>query len=178
MNYERLNELANEAIRYMNPENDWRFIHADSYTFYMLTPALNYSSSFPMWKEQREVIFNDIRQLTGMKNGVITNFTLVNCKEHTVVHPTNADSGIITLKSNNAYAAIREGSSDNSRFSAYRAMYLHAPHLMNWGATDTHGFWVGEQKHLFPGDRVMNYYPKEGTLFFHFTIDTEETWSQ
>ena len=177
MNYKNLNELANEAIRYMNPENDWRFIHADSYTFYMLTSSLTYSSSFPMWNQKRVGIFNDIRQLAGLKNGVITNFTLVNCNEHSIVHPTSANSGFLTLKSNNAYAAIREGSGDNSRFSAYRAMYLHAPHLMNWGASNTHGFWVGEQKHLFPGDRIMNYYPKEGTLFFHFTIDTEETWS-
>ena len=130
MNYKNLNELANEAIRYMNPENDWRFIHADSYTFYMLTSSLTYSSSFPMWNQKRVGIFNDIRQLAGLKNGVITNFTLVNCNKHTVVHPTSANSGFLTLKSNNAYAAIREGSGDNSRFSAYRAMYLHSPHLM------------------------------------------------
>ena len=178
MNYERLNELANEAIRYMNPENDWRFIHADSYTFYILTERLNYSSSFPMWKEVREDIFNDIRATTGIRNGVVTNFTLVNCSEHTVIHPTNANSGFITLKSNNAYAAIRPNSGDSSRLAAYRAMYLHAPHLMQWGFSDSHGFFVGEQKHLFPGDRVMNYYPKEGTLAFHFTIDTEDTWNQ
>ena len=165
MNYKNLNELANEAIRYMNPENDWRFIHADSYTFYMLTSSLTYSSSFPMWNQKRVGIFNDIRQLAGLKNGVITNFTLVNCNKHTVVHPTSANSGFLTLKSNNAYAAIREGSGDNSRFSAYRAMYLHAPHLMNWGASNTHGFWVGEQKHLFPGDRIMNYYPKKVRCF-------------
>ena len=75
MNYKNLNELANEAIRYMNPENDWRFIHADSYTFYMLTSSLTYSSSFPMWNQKRVGIFNDIRQLAGLKNGVITNFT-------------------------------------------------------------------------------------------------------
>ena len=178
MNYERLNELANEAIRYMNPENDWRFIHADSYTFYMLTSTLNYSSSFPMWKDYKQPIFDDIRQLVGLKDAIITNFTLVNCTKHTVVHPTNAQSGILTLKANKAYASIRPGADDSSRFSAYRAMYLHAPHLMNWSFTDSHGFWVGEQKHLFPGDRVMNYYPKEGTLFFHFTVDKEKTWNQ
>ena len=178
MNYERLNKLANEAIRYMNPENDWRFIHADSYTFYMLTARLNYGSSFPMWKEVREDIFNDIRRLTGIRDGVVTNFTLVNCNKHTVVHPTSASSGFLTLKSNNAYACIRPGSDTNSRLSAYRAMYLHSPHLMQWGQSDSHGFYVGEQKHLFPGDRVMNYYPKEGTVFFHFTIDTEDTWNQ
>tara|TARA_Y100000361_G_scaffold143882_1_gene151413 strand:- start:542 stop:1078 length:537 start_codon:yes stop_codon:yes gene_type:complete len=178
MNYKNLNELASEAIRYMNPENDWRFVHADSYTFYMLTSSLNYSSSFPMWEKKRDAIFKDIKQLTGKKDGVITNFTLVNCNKYSVVHPTSATSGIITLKANGAYAVMRPNSDDNSRFSAYRALYQHAPHLMHWQNSNSHGFKVGEQKHLYTGERIMNYYPKEGTLFFHFTIDEGEKWNQ
>ena len=46
---------------------------------------------------------------------------------------------------------------------------------MNWKNSDSFGFTVAEQeKPLFPGGRIMNYYPKEGTLFFYYKVDTSK----
>jgi hypothetical protein len=69
-------------------------------------------------------------------------------------------SGVITLNAAGAYASIRKNGEDKSRITAYRAMHLHAPHLMKWEASESIGFYVGNQKHLFPGSRIFNYYPK------------------
>ena len=97
MNYERLNKLAKEAVKYMNPENDWRFIHADSYTFYNLLPNNNYSSSFPMWKELHHEIFNDIRTSLNDQGLVINNFTLVKATPYTICHPIRSYGGVSRL---------------------------------------------------------------------------------
>lgn len=176
MNYDNLNKLLKECIKYMSPETDWRFIHADCYTLYSHTGSILYSSSFPLWKELKHTIFNDIREVTGQEDAMITNLTVVNCNKYTVCHPCPTYSGMFTLSAAGAYAAIRQGDSeDKSRKTAHRAMFLHSPHLMNWQDSDSMGFYVGEQKHLFPGDRIFNYYPKEGTQFIYFNIDNSYT---
>ena len=175
MNYEPFNTLARECIKYVNPEYDWRFIHADSYTLYSHTGSILYKSSFPTAVEMRDAVFNEIRKEVGLPDAFITNLTLVNCNKHSVCHPLPLMSGVITLNAAGAYASIRKDGEDKSRKTAYRAMYLHSPHLMNWRASDSMGFYVGSQKHLFPGNRIMNYYPKAGTQFFYFHIDTSYT---
>ena len=175
MNYEPFNTLARECIKYVNPEYDWRFIHADSYTLYSHTGSILYKSSFPTAVEMRDAVFNEIRKEVGLPDAFITNLTLVNCNKHSVCHPLPLMSGVITLNAAGAYASIRKDGEDKSRKTAYRAMYLHSPHLMNWRASDSMGFYVGSQKYLFPGNRIMNYYPKAGTQFFYFHIDTSYT---
>ena len=172
MNYEPFNELATEALKYMNPEQDWRFIHGDAYTFYQLQPGNQYKSSFPKWKELQTQLFDEIRQNVNKPSALITNFTLVYCNKYTVCHPFPTNSGVITLKSAGAYAAIRKDDEDKSRKTAYRAMFLHAPELMRWKDSDSFGFYVAEQeKPVYPGERVMNYYPQAGTLLFYYHID-------
>ena len=175
MNYEPFNTLARECIKYVNPEYDWRFIHADSYTLYSHTGSILYKSSFPTAVEMRDAVFNEIRKEVGLPDAFITNLTLVNCNKHSVCHPLPLMSGVITLNAAGAYASIRKDGEDKSRKTAYRAMHLHSPHLMNWKASDSIGFYVGSQKHLFPGNRIMNYYPKAGTQFFYFHIDQTYT---
>tara|TARA_B110000444_G_C18777632_1_gene565781 strand:+ start:944 stop:1342 length:399 start_codon:yes stop_codon:yes gene_type:complete len=123
----------------------------------------------------QDEVFNEIRKEVGLSEAFITNLTLVNCNEHSVCHPLPLMSGVITLNAAGAYAAIRKDGEDKSRKTAYRAMHLHSPHLMNWRNSDSIGFYVGSQKHLFPGNRVMNYYPKAGTQFFYFHIDETYT---
>jgi hypothetical protein len=175
MNYEPFNTLARECIKYVNPEYDWRFIHADSYTFYSHTGSILYKSSFPLFREMQNELFKAIREEVGLADAFITNLTLVNCSEHSVCHPMPLMSGVITLNAAGAYASIRKNGEDKSRLTAYRAMHLHAPHLMKWEASESIGFYVGNQKHLFPGSRIFNYYPKAGTQFFYFHIDQSYT---
>ena len=175
MNYEPFNTLARECIKYVNPEYDWRFIHADSYTFYSHTGSILYKSSFPLFREMQNELFKAIREEVGLADAFITNLTLVNCSEHSVCHPMPLMSGVITLNAAGAYASIRKNGEDKSRITAYRAMHLHAPHLMKWEASESIGFYVGNQKHLFPGSRIFNYYPKAGTQFFYFHIDQSYT---
>jgi len=181
MNYQLFNDLADEALKYMNPETDWRFIHADSYTFYSLTPNIAYRSSFPFFSRRyQERMFKELRKHTGLEDAVITTLTLVKCNKYSVVQPLPTDSGIITLESHGAYAAIRSGKElEQNRKSAQRAMWLHSPELMNWKDSDSFGFTVAEQeKPLFPGGRIMNYYPKEGTLFFYYKVDASKKLSE
>ena len=183
MNYERLNKLAKEAVKYMNPENDWRFIHADSYTFYNLLPNNNYSSSFPMWKELHHEIFNDIRTSLNDQGLVINNFTLVKATPYTICHPIRSYGGVITL-SGDAYGAVRswnnytekEGWSYEKAYRrteemAERCMHMHAPHLVRWGDMNAFGFEVSTEKPIFLGDRCMNYYPKEGCMFYYYRVN-------
>lgn len=184
MNYEPLYELANEAIEYMNPENDWRFIHADSYCFYNLLPNQKMTSSFPLWEELHNEIFSEIRGHLGLPDAVINNFTLVKATPYTICHPIRNHCGIITLDGE-AYAAIRgldhyikkEGWTEADAYQrtcemADRAMHIHAPHLVRWGDQQSFGFNVAVgEKPLFPGNRCMNFYPKEGTMFYYYRIN-------
>tara|TARA_B100000085_G_scaffold234916_1_gene222958 strand:- start:85 stop:654 length:570 start_codon:yes stop_codon:yes gene_type:complete len=175
MNYEPFRKLAKEAIRYMNPENDWRFIHADTYTFYNLTSFNTYKSSFPLWKELHDECFGEIRQYFD-PDCLIDNLTLVVANEHTVCHPVREYSGIMTLEGS-AHAAVMkvDQSRDDNAFhdtkiSMYRRMYCHSPHLVPWQNYNQFGFEVNMEKPLFPGQAIFNYYPKPGTIFFYYGI--------
>jgi hypothetical protein len=71
------------------------------------------------------------------------------------------------------FAAIRNAPPDGARLNAYRSMYLHSPHLFKWHEVDAFGFVVDEQKNpMYPGNRIMNLYPKEGTLFWYYKVDS------
>ena len=155
----------------MNPENDWRFIHADSYSMYNLMPNIRYTSSFPPWEFYQPKIFEEIRKQTGMTNALISNLILVRAGKHTVCHPMKKWTGIVMLEGD-AYAAIYSGQYDQSKRLALRAMHLHSPHLNHWNNYDAFGFNVDPSKCLFPGDRVMSFYPKEGAMFYYFNIDS------
>ena len=55
---------------------------------------------------------------------------------------------------------------------ADRGMHIHAPHLVRWGETQAFGFNVAVgEKPLFPGERCMNYYPKDGAIFYYYRIN-------
>ncbi len=173
MNYKLFNELSDNVLKYVPPQNDWKFIHADSYQMYNITNNQIYNSSFPDWTpELRQTLFTDICRHINNPDALITNLTLVRCKEHTVLHPLPVQAGVITLKSNRMFAAIRNRDPENARLNAYRSMYLHSPHLFKWHEVDAFGFYVDEQKNpMFPGNRIMNLYPKEGTLFWYYKVD-------
>ena len=85
----------------------------------------------------------------------------------------STDSGLITLKSNKMYAAIRN---EKTRKNSYRQMYLHSPNLFKWGDTESFGFYVNEQeKPIYPGGRILQLYPKDGSLFWYYKIDAAYT---
>ena len=64
MNYKPFNELADIALKYMNPANDWRFIHADTYMFYNISNQSTYNNSIPAWKHYQQVLFKEIRPVS------------------------------------------------------------------------------------------------------------------
>ena len=178
MNYKPFNELAKEAIRYMNPENDWRFIHADCYTFYNLTTTNRYTSSIPIWEAKyHKPCFDEIRKLVRDPNAIIDNFTLVVANEYTVCHPVRGFSGTITLEGD-AYAAINNNITSDAfhytKLGMYRRMESHSPHLVRWGDMNMFGFDVSTEKPLFPGPRMFNYYPRGKALFYYFAIKDEK----
>lgn len=174
MNYKLFNELAENVLKYVPPQNDWKFIHADSYQMYNITNQQIYNSSFPEWTEVlKQTLFTDIGNHIGQKDALISNLTLVRCKEHTVLHPLPVQAGVITLQSNGMFAAIRNMTPEKARLNAYRSMYLHSPHLFKWHEVDAFGFVVDEQKNpMYPGNRIMNLYPKDGTLFWYYKVDS------
>ncbi len=173
MNYKPFNELADIALKYMNPANDWRFIHADTYMFYNISNQSTYNNSIPAWKYYQQVLFKEIRLQINKPEALISNLMLVKCTPYTVVHPLPTDSGLITLKSNKMYAAIRN---EKSRKNSYRQMYLHSPNLFKWGDTESFGFYVNEQeKPIYPGGRILQLYPKDGSLFWYYKIDAAYT---
>ena len=176
MNYKPFRKLAKEAIRYMNPENDWRFIHADTYTFYNLTSFNTYRSSFPLWKELHATCFEAIRNHHNLsKDDLINNLLLAVANEHTVCHPVRDYSGIITLEGK-AYGSVLKtvGMNDeeyqHAKLGMYRRMYCHSPHLVPWQNYNQFGFEVNMEKPLFPGQAIFNYYPKPGTIFFYYAV--------
>ncbi len=177
MNYQPFNDLAQEAIRYMNPETDWRFIHADCYTFYNLTTTNRYMTSLPAWEEKyHQPCFTEIRNFVKDPNAIIDNFTLVVANKHTICHPVRGYSGIITLQGN-AYAAINNNQDaeafHHTKLGMYRRMESHSPHLVRWGDMNMFGFDVSTEKALFPGPRIFNYYPRGNALFWYFAIKDE-----
>ena len=92
MNYEPFNTLARECIKYVNPEYDWRFIHADSYTLYSHTGSILYKSSSPLFREMQDEVFNEIRKEVGLSEAFITNLTLViNLLLLILTHPLDFD---------------------------------------------------------------------------------------
>ena len=178
MNYKPFEELAKEAIRYMNPENDWRFIHADCYTFYNLTTTNRYTSSIPCWESKyHKPCFTEIRKVVNDPNAIIDNFTLVVANEYTICHPVRGYSGIITLEGN-PYAAINNRTDPDefhyTKLGMYRRMESHSPHLVPWGNMGMFGFPVSTEKPLFPGPRIFNYYPRGKALFYYFAIKDEK----
>jgi len=175
MNYTPFYDLAKDAIRYMNPENDWRFIHADSYSFYNLLPNAKYSSSFPLWEELHSSIFAEIRQNINIPNAVINNITLVKASKHTICHPIRPHCGIIGLEGE-AYCAIRNGDPEDTKLLAHRAMHMHSPNLMRWGDYNSFGFSVAMgEKPIFPGNRICNLYPEDKCVFFYYSINDPKT---
>ena len=176
MNYKPFRKLAKEAIRYMNPENDWRFIHADTYTFYNLTSYNTYKSSFPVWKELHDECFEAIRNHHNLnKDDLIDNLLLAVASEHTVCHPVRDYSGIITLEGK-AYGSVLKtvGMNDEdyqyAKLGMYRRMYCHSPRLVPWHNYNQFGFEVSLEKPLWPGPAIFNYYPEPGTIFFYYGI--------
>ena len=153
----------------MNPENDWRFIHADTYLMYNLGGNI-YNSSFPPWTRSHQPIFEEIRNHIGMEDAVIHSLILVEAGEYTVCQPIPKWSGLIMLEGE-AYAAIYEGNYDSSMQLARKAMSMHRPDLNWWVNFDAFGFNVDNQKMLFPGSRAMSFYPKKGAKFVYFKID-------
>lgn len=170
MNFTPFNDLAKQSLRYMNPENDWRFIHADSYVMYNLMPNIRYTSSFPVWAELQDELFDEIRTHVNMPNALISNLVLVKASKNTICHPIKRWSGIVMLEGD-AYAAIYNGKYDFSKRIALRAMGMHSPHLNHWHNYDAFGFNVDTSKVLFPGGRCTSFFPKEGATFFYFNID-------
>ncbi len=184
MNYHPFYEIADEAIRYMNAENDWRFIHADSYCMYNLLPSQRMNASLPMWREKQETLFGEIRKQINLPNAVISNFTIVKASKYTICHTIRKHSGIITL-SGEAYAAIRswdtyvekhdmteEEAYDRTHEMGDRSMHVHEPSLVRWSEMKAFGFDVAVgEKPLFPGDRCMNFYPKEGAIFIYYRVN-------
>ena len=170
MNFYPFYDLSKQALRYMNPENDWRFIHADSYGLYNLLPNFIYTSSFPPWEFYKDRLFTEIRNHIGLSTAIISNLTLVRATEHTICHEMKKHTGIIMV-SGEAYAAIYSGDYDGSVKLAKRAIGMHAPHLNHWHNYDAFGFNVDPDKVLFPGARPLNFYPKPGAVFYYFKID-------
>ena len=174
MNYEPFRKLAKEAIRYMNPENDWRFIHADTYAFYNLLSNNTYKCSLPLWKELHQVCFEEIRKQHNLNpDDLIDNLLLAVAGEHTVCHPVRPHSGIITLEGK-AYGTVLKTADMNekefhhAKLGMYRRMYCHSPRLVPWSSYNQFGFEVSLDKPLAPGPAIFNYYPEPGTIFFYY----------
>ena len=170
MNFTPFYDLSKQALRYMNPENDWRFMHADSLSLYNLMSNLLYKSSVPTFEHYHPTLFEEIRKNVGMNDAIISNLTLVRAGEYTLCHEMKRWSGVIMIEGE-AYAAIYSGNYDSSVRLAKRAIALHSPHLNHWHNYDAFGFNVDPSKVLFPGGRPMNFYPKSGAVFYYFKID-------
>ena len=175
MNYQPFYDLSKQTLRYMNPEYDWRFIHADCFAFYNLLPQYVYNSSFPLWEQNKEILFTEIRNHIGLPKAVISNLTLVRATEHTICHEMKRHCGIIMV-SGEAYAAVYGGEYESSFKLAKRAIGMVAPHLNHWHNYDAFGFNVAPDKVLFPGARPLNFYPKPGAVFYYFKVD--DKWLQ
>ena len=168
MNLQLFNTLANTAIKYMSPQEDWRFMQADTYQFYNITHNSIYNANIPDWRKYKNEIFDEIRKHIGNKDALISNLILVKTTPHTIIQPIPIESGIIPIKSDGLYGAIRPYTSRNK---VIRQTYLHAPWIFQWTNDDSFGFYIDEDKVLFPGGRVMNMYSMGDSIFWYFKVD-------
>mgnify|MGYP001276305276 CR=1 FL=1 len=90
MNYKLFNELSDNVLKYVPPQNDWKFIHADSYQMYNITNNQIYNSSFPDWTpELRQTLFTDICRHINNPDALITKSPILLVTSGPDISPTN-----------------------------------------------------------------------------------------
>lgn len=91
-----LTKLMKEAIAYMPPVKDEKFLRSDAYPFYSLAGEI-YNSSFPLWRELREELFEYFQTYNPSPNKLrsVSKFKLIRTTGRTVHIPTNSRMSLI-----------------------------------------------------------------------------------
>lgn len=91
-----LKELMREALAYMPPVKDEKFLRSDAYPFYSLAGEI-YNSSFPLWRELRPKLFEYFQSYNPSPDKLrsVSKFKLIKMTGRTVHIPTNSRMTLI-----------------------------------------------------------------------------------
>ena len=72
----RISDIAEQAMLYMNPENEWRYPRADAFLLYEFRNDGNhYATDFPCFTENRSMLFH--KGLKGSEEEIVTHCSIV-----------------------------------------------------------------------------------------------------
>ena len=164
------NKLQNDCIKYMSPERDWHYPKADMYLLYSLKQAPPYNCSAPFWRDIREEIFTELRQVVNKPT--IYHLALVTHSEKSFALPIGEECpsnyGFFFLESNGADIINTKKDTEYSYISACKDLGLQHPNLIHWFERDKRWHKIEDNHSYYAGNRFYStVIPKKGTTYFH-----------
>ena len=164
------NKLKNDCIKYMSPERDWHYPKADMYLLYSLTQAPPYNCSAPFWRNIREEIFTELRQVVNKPT--IYHLALVKHNEKSIALPIGKDCpdmyGFLFLEANGADLINTKIETEYSYISACKDLGVEHPHLIHWFERAKRWRKVQDNTSYLAGNKFYaTVIPKKGTTYFH-----------
>ena len=168
---EAFNKLKSDCIKYMSPQRDWHYPKADMYLLYSLKQAPPYSCSAPFWREIREEIFTELRQVVNKPT--IYYLALVTHSEKSIALPIGNECpdmyGFFFLESKEADIINSNVKQDmHAYISACKDLGITHPHLVNWFERDKRWHRAEDNTAYLAGNKFYStVLPKNGTTYFH-----------
>mgnify|MGYP001170741929 CR=1 FL=1 len=165
--YNALENLADNCLKFMNPQGNWYHPRANCYQLYSIKGSYKYTCSAPFWEEAREEVFEWFR--LQVNKPTISFLTLVHHTSESFSLPIGkqcpSNYGFFFLKGEGSHI-IQSSAKDLER--GLQCLCTTNPELVNWQDRNQYWFKMHDKMfHLVGNLYLSTILPKEGTLFFH-----------
>lgn len=157
-------EVAKEYITYSTGQSNKLFPRADSWCLYKLTSQSKYNNSFPPFQNNKDKMFNYLRDKLGKPDKIITQFYLVRHSNRSYQMPiSNEWHGYIPLKPFNLVIS--------NKLNLTSRQHLEDLSMLKGGSHD------GMKKKLILDPLFFDFtwntlpYVKEGDTYFYVEFD-------